>query len=115
MKKWPVISLGPQILLPCWTYCGHCKALGRASQGLVCLGYLPLHFQCLVLSCHSSDPSWFDIPAKRPGQWLMASKGPEWHVGKSTLFLTLGFSGRFLRAFGLQAAAPPSKGMGSGR
>lgn len=68
MKKWPVISRGPQTLLPCWTYYGYCKTVGRGSLGLVCLGYLLLHFWCLGLSCHSSGPSWLDTPAKRPGQ-----------------------------------------------
>lgn len=38
MKKWLVISRSPQTLLPCWTYCGHCKTVGRAFLGLVCLG-----------------------------------------------------------------------------
>lgn len=78
MKKWLVISPSPQTLLPRWTYCGHFEALGRTFQGLVFLGYFPLHFQC-----HSS---WLDTPAKKPGQWLVSGEGLEWRVGKSTPF-----------------------------
>lgn len=48
MTKWLVISPSPQTLLPRWTYCGHFEALGRASQGLVFLGYLPLHFSSVT-------------------------------------------------------------------
>lgn len=93
MKKWPVISPSPQTPLPRWTYCGHFKAVGKASQGLVFWGGVtpPPHFQCLGINYHSSGSSWPDTPAKRSGQWLVSGEGPEWHVGKSTLFNTLLF------------------------